>query len=352
MPTVAPAVFPPGCRVLQAGQRRLCIEASRVTVVHPVYPRHTNRYGTLHGGQLASWVLEAGGMAAMKAARGYVVLGAIDHLFILSPGRVGENLFTHAWVIGSTRHTLDVLVYAEAYPRPGEEGEPRPVSLSLQTFVAVNEDVRPRVHGLVVEPCSLESEPVARAHREWLEERRGLVEERRRLAHDLSPLDAVFRVESYKFVSPADEFTLPGVLDASRLFQIIDEVAAATAIRYAGVPMVTASFDAAVFASPARTGDLLRLEAGITGAGKSSLEAAVKIFAENPVEGRRAAMAQLYVVFVSVGPDGRPRPLPRRPVLSPEKQEAFTARRRMREERRRRVSELVKAVRSMLVPAA
>jgi len=321
-------------------------------VIHPVYPRHTNRYGTLHGGQLASWVLEAGGMAAMRAARGYVVLGAIDHLFILSPGRVGENLFIHAWVIGSTNHTLDVLVYAEAYPRPGEAGEPRPVSLSLQTFVSVNEDARPRIHGLVVEPCSLESEPLARAHQEWLEERRALVEERKRLVRDLSPLDAVFRVESYKFVSPADEFTLPGVLDASRLFQIIDEVAAATAIRYAAVPMVTASFDAAVFASPARIGDVLRLEAGITGAGRSSLEAAVKIFAENPAEARRSTVAQLYVVFVAVGPDGKPRPLPRRPALSPERQEAFQARKRMREERRRKVAELVNAVKSMLPPPA
>jgi len=327
--------------------RRLCIESTYTPVVHPVYPRHANRYGTLHGGELAGWVLEAGGMAAMRATGGYVVLGAIDYLFILSPARVGENLTVHAWLIGSTRHTVDALVYAEAAPAPGREGGPRPVALSLQTFVAVDESVRPRLHGVVVSPCSVESEALAVLHRMWLEKRRPLIEERTRIASDLSPLDAVFKSVSHKFVSPVDEFTLPGVLDASRLFRYIDETAAVSAIRYTAAPMVTASFDAAVFAAPAYTGDIIMLEAGITGAGRSSLEIGVKIFAENPVRGRRTAIARLYTVFVSVGPDGRPRPLPRRPTLSPKREKEFMERRKAREERRRQIAEIVEQVRSL-----
>jgi len=329
------------------GPRRVCIEATYTPVVHPVYPRHANRYGTLHGGELAGWVIEAGGMASMRSTGGYVVLGAIDYLFILTPARVGENLAVHAWLIGSTRHTVDALVYAEAFPAPGRGGEPRPVALSLQTFVAVDEGVRPRLHGVTVSPCSVESEALAELHRGWLEDRRPLIEERRRIAADASPLDALYRVVSHKFVSPVDEFTLPGVLDASRLFRYIDEAAAVSAIRFTGAPMVTASFDAAVFAAPARTGDIVRLEAGITGAGRSSLEIAVKVFAENPVEARRATVAQLYTVFVAVGPDGRPVPLPRRPVLSPEREKAYLERRRAREERRRRIASIVEQVRQL-----
>ena len=315
-------------------------------MIHPVYPRHANRYGTLHGGELSGWVLEAGGMAAMRATRGYVVLGAIDYLFILSPARVGETLSIHAWVIGSTARTVDALVYAEAAPSVGG-GEPRPVSLSLQTFVAVDENVRPRSHGVSVEPCSVESEPLAELHEKWLKERTPLIEERRRIARDTSPLDALYRAVSHKFVSPVDEFTLPGVLDASRLFRYIDETAAVSAIGFTGAPVVTASFDAAVFAAPARVGDLLRLEAGITGAGRSSLEVAVKIFAENPVLQRRATVAALYTVFVAIGPDGRPVPLPRRPVLSPERVRSYEERRRMREERRKWIARIVEQVRSL-----
>ena len=296
---------------------------------------------------MAGWVLEAGGMTAMRVARGYVVLGAIDYLFILNPARTGENLVVNAWVIGTTRHTLDVLVYAEALPAPGASGGPRPVSLSLQTFVAVDERVRPRPHGVEVVPCAIEAQPLAEVRRKWVEDRRPLVEARKRLALDLSPLDAVYRVTSYRFVSPADEFTLPGVLDASRLFQAIDEVAAVSAIKFTGMPMVTASFDAAVFAAPAYVGDLVEFQAGITGAGRSSLEIGVKIFAENPALGRRVTVAQLYTVFVGLGEDGRPAPLTRRPVLSPERMRGFEERRRIRGERRRWVSRVVELARSL-----
>jgi acyl-CoA hydrolase len=141
-----------------------------------------------------------------------------------------------------------------------------------------------------------------------------------------------------------DEFTLPGVLDASRLFRYIDETAAVSAITYTRVPMVTASFDAAVFAAPAYTGDIIRLEAGITGAGRSSLELGVKIFAFNPVTSRRVTVAQLYTVFVAVGRDGKPVPLPRRPVLSPERMKEYMERRRAREERRRWISRIIEQV--------
>ncbi len=292
-------------------------------------------------------MLETGSMAAVRASGGYVVLGAIDYLFILSPVRVGEMLSLYSWVIGATRRTLDVLVYAEAQPGAGAGGEARPVSLSLQTYVAVDEDVRPRPHGVAVEPCSLEARPLAELHGEWLGRRRGLIEERRRLAADTSPLDALFKATSYLFVGPEEELALPGVMDASRLFRYIDEVGAVSAIKYTGMPVVTASFDAAVFASPARMGDMVRMEAGLTGAGRTSLEVAIKIVAENPVVGREATVARLYAVYVALGLDGRPAPLRRRPVFSPERLRGYEERKRMREERRRRLSELLALVRGL-----
>ncbi|OWJ55506.1 acyl-CoA thioesterase [Pyrodictium delaneyi] len=327
--------------------RRLCIEESLVTLLHPIYPRHTNRYGTLHGGRLAGWMLEAGGMASMRAARGYTVLGAMDYLFILSPGRVGENLHVYAWVVGSTQRTLDVLVYAEARPLGG--AEPRPVSLSLQTYVAVDENVRPREHGVEVAACSLETEPLVEAHRYWLEARLPLIEKRREIAGSTAPLDAVYRKTSYFFTSPEDTFTIPTVMDASRLFYQIDQMAAVPAIEYTGAAMVTAGFDAVVFASPARVGDLVKLEAGITGAGRSSLEVAVRVAAYNPVtEDRERTVALLYATMVAVDEQGRPQPLPRRPVLSDERMQEYLERRRVREERRRIAWQLIEHARELV----
>ncbi|WP_083756287.1 acyl-CoA thioesterase [Hyperthermus butylicus] len=324
----------------------LCLEATRATLLRPIYPRYTNRYGTLHGGRLAWWILESGSMAAMKASRGYVVLGAIDYLFILSPGRLGENLNVYSWVIGSTRHTLDVLTYATAEPVGG--GEERPVSLSIQTYVAVDENVRPREHGVEVRPCSLEAEALTEIHRAWLEERRALVEERHKIASDTSRLTVPYHIESYQIVGPDSTFSLHNVLDASKLFYTIDQIAAIAAIKAARAPVVTASFDAAVFASPARVGNILRLEAGVTGVGRTSIEVLVKVVADDPVAERSATVAKLYTVLVSVGPDGRPSPPPVKPVVPEELQKGFMERKRVREEKRRKVREIIEALKSML----
>jgi len=325
---------------------RVCLESSRVDVVRPVYPRYANRYGTLYGGRLAWWVLESGAMAAMRASRGYVVLGSIDYLFILSPVRVGEMLYIYSWVIGATRHTIDVISYAEA--RGLENEGSRPVSLSVQTYVSVDENVVPREHGVVVDACSLEAQPLIGVHEKWVAERRRLIEHSRGLRGDVSRLDVPYRVETYSMVLPDSTFSLPRVLDATKFFYIIDEVGALTAIRATGSPVVTASFDAAVFVSPAFVGDLLRVEAGVTGVGRTSLEVLVKVVAENPIEDRSNTVAQLYMVLVAIGPDGRPAPPRRRPVVPEPLQKEYEERRRARQARRRHVEELLGLVKGLV----
>ncbi len=335
------AVLLLGCLFLS----RVCLESTRIDVIRPVYPRYTNRYGTLYGGRLAWWVLESGAMAAMRVSRGYVVLGSIDYLFILSPVHVGEFLYIYSWVIGSTRHTLDVLSYAEAR---GLGGGVRPVSLSVQTYVSVDDRVRSREHGVEVDACSLEARPLLDIHEEWLGERQRLIESSRGLRGDVGRLEVPYRVETYTMVLPDSTFSLPRVLDATKFFYIIDEVGALTAMRATGSPVVTASFDAAVFVSPAFVGDLLRVEAGVTGVGRTSLEVLLKVVAENPLEGRVNTMAQLYMVLVSIGPDGRPAPPRRRPVVPDHLQREYEERRVIRQARRRRVEELLELARGLV----
>ncbi|RUM47356.1 MAG: hypothetical protein DSY37_02935 [Hyperthermus sp.] len=326
--------------------RSICIESTLITLLRPIYPRYTNRYGTLHGGMLAWWMLEAGSMSAMRASGGYVVLGAIDYLFMLNPGRLGENLHAYSLVIGATRHTLDVLTYAESAPPGGRET--KPVSLSIQTFVSVDENVKPRPHGINIKPCSMESKALETLHLEWLAERKPLIEERKLIAQDTKPLETPYRVESYQVISPEAAFSLPNVLDASKLFYDIDQVAAIAAMKATGSPVVTASFDAAVFASPGYVGDLLRIEAGITGVGNTSSEVLVKITAENPEKDRKTTIARMYTIMVSIGPDGRPIPHRIKPKIPHTLQQAFEERQKTRRRRRARTQQLIRLVESIV----
>jgi acyl-CoA hydrolase len=280
-----------------------------------------------------------------RPSRGYVVLGAIDYLFILEPVRVGELFETYSWVIGSTSHTVDVLSYGVASSAGG--GSPRPVSLSIQTYVAVDESVRPREHGASIRACSFEGEALKNIHEEWLRERRELVEKRHEVARDTSRLNVPYRVESYEIVYPESTFSLPRVLDATKFFYTIDSLGALAAMKATGSPVVTASFDAAVFASPAYVGDVLRAEAGVTGVGRTSLEVLVKVVAENPIEERENTVAQLYMVLVSIGPDGRPAEPRKKPQIPEKLQRGFELRRIVRQKKRERIKEILHLVEAL-----
>jgi len=328
----------------------LCVGEAIAQLVRPIYPRYANRYGTLHGGYAAWWLLETGAMAAVRAARGYAVLGAIEHLYIHSPGRLGENVFVYAAVIGSTEHTLDVAAVAVAEPVGG--GAARLVATSLQTYVAVDEEVRSRRHGVRVAPCGRwqGEEDLYRVHLGWLERRRRLLPEARGKAGELlaSGIPGVGRIESLHVVSMEDTFTLPGVLDAARLFYLIDQVAAVAAIKSLGGPVVTAGFDEAFFLSPARLGDIVSIDAALTGAGRTSVEALLRVRIERPSRDEQSLMAILYATLVSIGDDGRPAPPRRRPEIPAELQEGYLERRRRRSEARRRAEEMAEALLSLV----
>ena len=322
-----------------------CIRDTVLTIVRPIYPRYTNRYGTLHGGRAAWWLLETAAMTAMKLTRGYVVLGAIEHLFIHTPGRLGENLYIAAAALASTTHTLDLAAVAVAEPVGG--GERRVVATTLATFVAVDEAVKPRPHGVEPAPCSSPEEELAGLAAEWRKRRQPLIEKRREIAGDTSPLNYPGTVTSYIVVSPDSTFSIPTVLDASKLFYTIDQVAAVTAMRQAGSPVVTAGFDTAVFASPAMVGDMVRLDAVVSGAGRTSIETLIKVIAENPVEERRNTVAVMYTTLVAVGPDGRPTPPRKKPTPPQELAAGYQERRRERAEVRRRASRLATLLASL-----
>src|SRR5439155_85111 len=69
-----------------------------VEMVQWVFPEHAGAPGQIHGGRMMEWITQAGTLAAVRVARGHVVLGAMDDIDFLHPVRVGQIAILRAQV--------------------------------------------------------------------------------------------------------------------------------------------------------------------------------------------------------------------------------------------------------------
>jgi acyl-CoA hydrolase len=85
-------------------------------------------------------------------------------------------------------------------------------------------------------------------------------------------------------------------------------------MRHAQRKVVTVAIDSMVFRQPIRIGDLVILKAEVSYTGRTSLEAAVEVHAENPVTGEQTHTNTAYLVYVALDDEGRPTSVP--PLLA------------------------------------
>jgi acyl-CoA hydrolase len=119
-------------------------------------------------------------------------------------------------------------------------------------------------------------------------------------------------------------------LFGGQLMAWIDMVAAVEARRHTRRHVTTAAVDNLKFLGPAFLDETVRLDAGVTWTGKTSLEVRVDSFVES-LDGAERMINRAYLVFVALGEDGRPTPAaPFAPATAEERDEWKRA-----EERRR-----------------
>jgi uncharacterized protein (TIGR00369 family) len=94
------------------------------------------------------------------------------------------------------------------------------------------------------------------------------------------------------------------------IMKLVDEAGALACMRHAQRRVVTVAVDRMTFANPIRIGDLVILEAEVSFVGKTSMEAEVKVFAENPVTGERISTNTAYLVYVGLDETGNPGRVP------------------------------------------
>ena len=89
------------------------------------------------------------------------------------------------------------------------------------------------------------------------------------------------------------------------IMKMVDEAGAIAAMRHAHKPCVTIAIDSMTFKQPVHLGQLLVCHARVTYVGKSSIEVQVLVHAENVMTREITHTNSAYVVYVSLGSDGK-----------------------------------------------
>ncbi|HTP00731.1 MAG TPA: acyl-CoA thioesterase [Anaerolineales bacterium] len=103
------------------------------------------------------------------------------------------------------------------------------------------------------------------------------------------------------------------------IMKLADEAGALACMRHAQRRVVTVAIDSMVFRNPIMIGDLVLLTAEVTYTGRTSMEAEVLVQSENPISGVRIETNKAYLVYVALGEDGKPIPVP--PVVAETEEE-------------------------------
>lgn len=127
-----------------------------------------------------------------------------------------------------------------------------------------------------------------------------------------------------EFVLPTHTNALGGVF-GGQIMAWMDICAAICAQRHAGSVMVTAGIDDLCFEQPIKLGEVVRLEATVTAAFRSSVEVEVIVRGENAMTGNTWPCVTAFLTFVAIDAHGRPVSVPPLLIESEEQKQAQSA---------------------------
>lgn len=105
-------------------------------------PKDANPSGDIFGGWIMSMIDLAGGRVAFDEARGRIATVAVEGMSFVSPVRIGDEVSFFADLLGIGRTSIRVRV--TAWVRRGPQREAHKVTEATVTYVAMDDDGRPR----------------------------------------------------------------------------------------------------------------------------------------------------------------------------------------------------------------
>ncbi|MDQ7842134.1 MAG: acyl-CoA thioesterase [Armatimonadota bacterium] len=283
------------------------IAETTLEMVQLVLPGQANVRGTLYGGMMMHWITTAATMAAMRVARGSVVLGSMDDLDFVAPVSIGDLVTLRAQVEDVGRSSLEIGV--EVHAEDPRRGLRRLATASHLAMVAVDDAGRPRPVETAITPADREEEAIAAAARQRRTARKAALADRREPAAPVEGDEGLTHAMQVARIVFPEDAVLGTMMFAGRLMMHLDEAASILALRYCRGPIVTASIDALAFHAPIRVGEIVIYQAALNYVGRSSMEIGVRVLAEHPLEGRRRHTCTAFLTMVHMTDQG-PQPVP------------------------------------------
>ena len=116
------------------------------SLLHMVRPQDLNHHGTLFAGQMASWLVEAGFIAAARLCGKPedIVCVQINEMTFKKPINLGDVIEIKSKVayLGSS----SIAIYSQVF----RQQDKNPIVSNMATFVAVNKENKPYSHGLTL----------------------------------------------------------------------------------------------------------------------------------------------------------------------------------------------------------
>jgi acyl-CoA hydrolase len=129
--------------MVKMGERakKYCKESLVIKTSH-VFPPDTNNHNTLYGGKLMSYIDDVASISAARHSRADVVTASTDSVDFLTPIHPQDSVCLESYVtsVGKTSMEVFVKVVAENL----KTGERRLAATSFLTFVALDEDGKPK----------------------------------------------------------------------------------------------------------------------------------------------------------------------------------------------------------------
>ncbi|NON62764.1 acyl-CoA thioesterase [Acidianus sp. DSM 29099] len=280
------------------------ISETKVVIHNIVHYQQCNFLGRLHGGDMLKLFVDAGMISSMKVARGKVVLAELDNVVFKKGINLGDIIRVEAEVDYVGKSSLEVQMMAF-------RGEELMVS-ATGVYVKVDEYQRPVEVQEKVKPID-ESE--VRRYEEAVKRRERRV---RDVPSDIDETEGLrCRETNTVYVSP--ELTYDGErMSAGRLLKFMDDLAGSLGLEFIGYSGHSPTSDATVtvavsemgFYSPVRLGDIIQITSGIVYVGKTSIGTLANVFRYNPEDRTTKKVTKAYMVFVRIGPDGKPKEMP------------------------------------------
>lgn len=275
----------------------------------PAYPWLLDEAGFVRAGHVLKLIDIAGSEAALhhlnqKKPGGLVVTASLDRTNFDQPIHRWEMMRLDSRITQVWNSSLETQVTVRA--ENIFTGESRDIATSYLVFVALDAKSRQKINCPPYRPKTLEARQLA--HAADIRKQNRMEEGRTAPLLPISPEDNPVIIS--KTMTPNDANAQSNVFGGIILTTIHEAASQAAKRQALSGPVVGVRQDRMSFIGPTFIGETLEAKSVVTKTWNTSMELQVEVDAINPNTRQRRKVASSYLVYVRLGPNGRPGEVP------------------------------------------